>query len=238
VDVRPIGASKNEIIEGALQIPADDIVTAPGVAVDRLKPYKMAYLLCQDGQFARKAYDALAKAGARNVMFVAVGGFNEWVNKRYPHISKELAKKQENVEEWILDQERMEKKAWALNLPTEQATELLEKIKPLRVLDMKGSYVIWNPTDRKALLLFPKEDLQELYYDQVVRRGFFLEAIVGQGASAETLATKFFGRFVPLNQESRSTFLERECEVASTDAEVHFSGVTWKPGSVTTTQSL
>lgn len=231
VDVRPLSDPKNESFEGALQIPFEDVMTAPFQIVERLKNFRTAYLVCGDGLFAKKAYDTLLKSGSRNIMYVATGGVKEWVAKRYPHISKE-SQKQQTVEDWQLDYLRIEKKAFQVVSEISKQPGFAEKLLGKGVLDVNGSFIVWDLNTKEAAILFPSEKSEMHYFDQCIRKGLECKTIVGDGEFAAQLAKKFFASIVNPTDNTTVKLFNDATGTGSTES-FNFLGLRWRENSIT-----
>ncbi len=230
VDVRSSTEAKTSSIEGALAIPIEQVLTESHAIAESLKKYKTAYLLCNDGQTALKGYQALQKAGATNLLYAGIGGLQEWLKKSYPHIRSGEKKVLDDVPEWILDFQRMDKKAWCHEVSAENEGRFRENLDGLQVLNIENTFIIFHPQAKTSVILFPQESSAEHVFDQTVRRGLTPEAIVGSGPCAREVSKAFQAPLIEPALKFSTEILGKQ--LTTSETAVSFLGMEWSPQGI------
>ena len=84
LDVRSRGEHRRGHVPGSRSIPVDEVERNALRLRDSLAGFEEIYVHCSSGPRARRAYDALAAAGLRNLVLVHDSGMPDWVRHGYP----------------------------------------------------------------------------------------------------------------------------------------------------------
>ena len=84
LDVRTRGEYRRGHVPGSRSAPVDEVARNALRLSDSLAGFDEIYVHCTTGERARRAYDALAAAGLRNLVLVHDSGMPDWVRRGYP----------------------------------------------------------------------------------------------------------------------------------------------------------
>lgn len=80
LDVRTREEYAEGHVPGSLNIPHDEVEKH----LDELRKYKRIYMHCRSGKRAGMAYEALNRAGLKNVVCISGSGMMDWIEAGYP----------------------------------------------------------------------------------------------------------------------------------------------------------
>lgn len=89
LDVRTSVEYRRGHVPGSANVPVRQIEASPARFRHWLEGFDQVYLHCSSGPRAKRAYDALTRAGLANHVHVS-GGMRDWVRRRYP-VEREIS---------------------------------------------------------------------------------------------------------------------------------------------------
>ena len=177
IDLRPLEEFKLGQIEGSISLPAIKVSKS---SLD-LSAKKRLYLLCKDGKLApQAAVEVASYYPDATVYYVGTGGFDDWVQKRYPIISgfAEVAQKKNGETEALGQNDADDRnivKTTRLLPPGRREEVALALPATIRVFFFtyrgRASYLICDLKAKKAVSINPLIEIHHHIVDQMVRMG-------------------------------------------------------------------
>ncbi len=176
VDLRPGTDYREMHIEDSLNIPFNRLQLG---SFD-LKKIKRAYMICKTGSEAPMGAKQMQRLYPEvEIYYIAHGGFDEWIEKKYPLVSAKVLKLKNTVE---LEQNEpdfinLKKMTRLVPLPTEEWRSRIEGINYFTD-HQRNCYLISDLKRKESILINPLIEIHHHIIDQIVRLGCECAAIL------------------------------------------------------------